>query len=243
MKDLFEKIILITGGANGIGKETAIKLSDNNTVIVIDNDKLGCSLLNKEHKNIVVYNEDITNYNKMDELINDLFKKYKKIDILINNAAIQTTSNIMDLPLNEWQNVINVNLTATFYMTKLVGKQMKENSTILNIISTHYNKPRVDKLHYDVSKAGVAMLTKGFAMELASKKITVNALAIGATYSPMNKCFEENKEIENQAREKIPLKYISKSSDIATHIYNILQDFSDYTTGSIFVIDGGRNLI
>ena len=175
MKDLFEKIILITGGANGIGKETAIKLSDNNTVIVIDSDKLGCSLLKNEYKNIVVYNEDITNYNKMDELINDLFKKYKKIDILINNAAIQTISNIMDLPLNEWQNVINVNLTATFYMTKLVGKKMKENSTILNIISTHYNKPRVDKLHYDVSKAGVAMLTKGFAMELASKKVTVNA--------------------------------------------------------------------
>ena len=243
MKNLFEKIILITGGANGIGKEIAIKLSNNNTVIVIDSDILGCSLLKNEHKNIVVYNEDITNYNKIDKLINDLFEKYERIDILINNAAIQTVSNIMDLSLKEWQNVINVNLTATFYMTKLVGKQMKENSTILNIISTHYNKPRVDKLHYDVSKAGVAMLTKGFAMELSSKKVTVNALAIGATYSPMNRCFEENKEIENQAREKIPLKYISKSSDVATHIYNILQNFSNYTTGSIFVVDGGGSLI
>lgn len=243
MNNLINKVILITGGANGIGKSTALKLAEFNKVIIIDNDFNGCELLKEKYKNIKVYNEDITNYEKISDIINEIYSIYGNVDILINNAAIQTEENIMNLKLSEWQKVIEVNLTATFYISQIVSKNMKDNSTILNIISTHYNKPRVDKLHYDVSKSGVAMLTKGLAIELAKKKITVNALAIGATYSPMNKCFEENVDIEKEAIRKIPLRYISKTSDIANHIYNILNNFSYCTTGSIFVIDGGRSLI
>ena len=243
MKDnIKNKTILITGGANGIGKATALLFSENNKVIIIDSDKKSCEELIKENNNIDIINEDITNYEEIEKIINSIFDKYKNIDILINNAGIQTIAPISKLPLEEWNKVLKVNLTSNFYITQIVSNKMKNNSTILNISSTHYNKPRVDHAHYDISKAGIVTLTKLFAIELANKKITVNSIAIGATYTNMNKSFEENKTEVNIARNKIPLKYICNPEDIADSIYNVINDFSYKTTGSVFVIDGGRNI-
>lgn len=238
-----DKTILVTGGSNGIGKAIAKNFSKNNNVIVIDNDKDACNLLNIEYKDIIIYNEDLTNYDKIKSIIDELYLKYNNIDILINNAAIQTVNDIMTLDLTDFERVIDVNLISNFYITQLIANKMKKGATILNIISTHYNKPRQDKIHYDISKSSVAMLTKGFATSLASKGITINALAIGATYTNMNKDFEYNKELVNVALKKIPLNYICTPEDIANYINNIIKDFSKHTTGSIFVIDGGRNLI
>lgn len=244
MININNKVILITGGANGIGKATALLLSNNNNkVIIIDNDKTACENIKKQINTIEVIVEDLTNYEKIEEIVNNIFDKYGNIDILINNAGIQTIENITKLNLNDWERVLNVNLTANFYITQIIANKMNNNSTILNIISTHYDKPRVDKVHYDISKNGVSILTKVFAKELAKKNITINALAIGATFTSMNKIFEENINELNKAREKIPLKYICKPDDIAKFIYDIINDFAYKTTGSIFVVDGGRNIV
>ena len=236
------KTILITGGANGIGKETVRVLAKDNDVIVIDNDVFGCEILNKEMPNVVVYNEDVTNYENISKIIDNIFKEHNNIDILINNAAIQTSENVLNLDFTIWEKVMNVNLNAVFYLTQKVANKMNDNSSILNIISTHYNKPRVNKMHYDVSKSGVAMLTEGFAMALADKKITVNALAIGATYTTMNSNFTDQSILE-ETISKIPLKYICTAKDVAMYIYHILNNFADMTTGTIFTIDGGRHLL
>lgn len=238
-----KKIVLITGGAGGIGKATAMKFRHNDSiVIIIDNDKVACNNIKKSDE-LIVYHCDITNYKKMNLIIEEVFSKYGNIDILINNAAIQTSSNVLEISLEDWKKVIDVNINGTFIVSQLVAKKMKSNSTILNIISTHYNKPRIHKLHYDISKAGLEIMTKGFALELAERKITVNALAIGATFTNMNKGFEISKASVNKARERIPLKKICEPGDIAKYIYNIINDFSDATTGSVFIVDGGRNLV
>lgn len=240
---LNKKVVLITGGAGGIGKATAMKFKqEGSIVIVIDNDKFGCNHI-KKYNDLIVYNCDITNYKKMNLIIEEIFLKYGNIDILINNAAIQTCSNVLEIDLDDWKKVIDVNINGTFIVSQLVAKRMKNNSTILNIISTHYNKPRIHKLHYDISKAGLEIMTKGFALELSERKITVNALAIGATFTNMNKGFDLDKESVNRTRERIPLKKICEPEEIATYIYNVINDFSIATTGSVFTIDGGRNLV
>lgn len=236
-----QKIILITGGAKGIGLATTKLLSLNNKVIIIDNDTEACKKI--FNHNIDVYNEDITDYKKMKEIIDELFVKYKNIDILINNAAIQTTNKLLEMPIDDWKNVIDVNLNGTFIISQLVAKRMKNNSTILNIISSHYSKPRPERLNYDVSKAGIALMTKGFALELSNRKITVNALAIGATYTSMNYIYELDKNTEKVALEKIPMKKITTADDIAKYINIIVSELSEFATGSIFTIDGGRSLI
>ncbi len=241
-KRIKNKVVFITGGANGIGKATALLFSKDNKVIVIDTDEKACKELKEGNKEIEVYNEDITNYNNIEKIIDEIFNKYKNIDILINNAGIQTIAPISKLTLKEWDEVLKVNLTSNFYITQLVSNRMKSDSTILNISSTHYNKPRVDHAHYDISKSGIVTLTKLFAIELAPKKITVNSIAIGATYTNMNKIFEENESVANIAKNKIPLKCICNPEDIADSIYDVINDFSQKTTGSVFVIDGGRNI-
>lgn len=236
-----QKIILITGGAKGIGLATAKLLSLNNKVIIIDNDTEACKKI--FNHNIDVYNEDITDYKKIKEIIDVLFVKYKNIDALINNAAIQTTNKLLEMPFDDWKNVIDVNLNGTFIISQLVAKKMKNNSTILNIISTHYNKPRPERLNYDVSKAGIALMTKGFALELSHRKITVNALAIGATYTSMNYIYKQDKESEKIALSKIPMEKIATADEIAKYINIIISELSEFSTGSIFTVDGGRNLI
>lgn len=244
MKIIENKVVLVTGGANGIGKSIVKKFNvNNNTVIVIDNDKEACDKLKNENEFINFYTEDITNFERIETIVEDIFDKYRNIDILINNVGIQTINPISKLSIDEWNRVLNVNLNANFYLTQLVSNRMKNESTILNITSTHYNKPRTDHAHYDISKAGIAILTKLYALELANRNITVNALAVGATYSKMNEIFEYDKEKEIVAKNKIPMKHICTCKEIADYTYNIIKDFSKHTTGSIFIIDGGRNLI
>ena len=236
------KTVLITGGANGIGKALVEKLVDKYNVVVIDKDEKATKKLQSKYSNIKCYIETITNYEKINKIIDEVYKEYKNIDILINNAAIQTIETISKLSIDEWKNVIEVNLTANFYMTQIVSNKMKKGSTILNISSTHHDKPRVDHAHYDIAKSGITTLTKLFGKELASKKVTINALAIGATYTDMNKVFKQNKKVENIAKNKIPLKHICTPEEIADYAINIINNFSSATTGSTFVIDGGRNL-
>ena len=238
-----KSVVLITGGAGGIGKATANKfLEKGYIVIIIDNDKNACDSFHIVD-DLIIYNADITDYNKMNSIVDEIFEKIGNIDILINNAAIQTTQNVLKIKLKDWKKVIDVNINGTFILSQLVSRKMNANSTILNTISTHYNKPRTHKLHYDVSKAGIEVMTKGFALELAKRKITVNALAIGATFTNMNYGFKTNEVSVKNARERIPLKKICQPTEVAQYIYDIINDFSKYTTGSIFVIDGGRNLV
>ena len=238
MREIINKTILVTGGANGIGRALVDKLSINNKVIVIDNTKTTIPF----NKNVDFYEEDITNYENIKKIVSNVFEKYKNVDILINNAAIQTVSNIMNLSIDDFKKVLDVNLNANFYLTQLLSNKMQQGSTILNIISTHYDKPRIDKVHYDISKAGVSILTKTFALTLADKGITINAIAIGATYTNMNLDFSFDSKQEKETLEKIPLKHICTPEQIAQYVYDLINMFSTETTGSIFVVDGGRNI-
>jgi NAD(P)-dependent dehydrogenase (short-subunit alcohol dehydrogenase family) len=236
------KTILITGGANGIGRAIVEKYIADYNVILIDKDSQGVNELKSKYNKIDCYIETVTNYENICKIIDEIYKRYNNIDILINNAGIQTVETISRLKLKDWREIIEVNLTANFYITQIVSNRMKKGSTILNISSTHYNRPRIDHAHYDISKSGITTLTKLFALELAQRNITVNALAIGATYTNMNRNFEIDKTLESTAKNKIPMKHICSPNEVADYVYNIIKDFSTATTGSVFVVDGGRNL-
>ena len=153
-------VVLITGGAKGIGLATASLLSRDNLVIIIDNDENACQELKNSNEKIVVINKDISDYTEMSKTINNIFETYENIDVLINNAAIQSTCDMLLIDIDDWRKVIDINLNGTFIISQLVARRMKCGSKILNIISSHYNKPRRCRLHYDVSKAGVALMTK-----------------------------------------------------------------------------------
>lgn len=237
-----KKTVVITGGANGIGasiaKLFAIKKYN---VVIIDND---LSSINKiDDNNIFCYYADISSESQISCVIYDIHKKFDYIDVLINNAAKQVVSSFDDINYCDWTRVVDINLNGTFLVIKNAINFMHEKSTILNILSVHHDKPRLDKYSYDVTKAAVAMLTKEFALEFSNRGITINALSFGAVNTNMNRDWINNIEIAHNVLSKVPLCKIFEPEEIASFAYTIINDFSLYTTGSIFTIDAGRSLM
>ncbi len=234
-----KKTIVITGGSNGIGKSISLLyLNDNYNVCVID-------IVNEldKNNNIDYYYGDVSNEFQMRNIFKMIGNKYNNIDILINNAGKQEISSFEKMSISSFKSIVNNNLNGMFICTKLAYKYMKNGSKILNILSVHHFKPRINKYHYDVSKAGINMLTKELALELACKNITINSLSFGAVKTNMNKEWLDNSKEVDKVISKVPLKILFEADEIARFAKNILDLFASYTTGSDFIIDGGRSLV
>lgn len=242
--EIKDKVVVITGGANGIGKACAQELHKTYAnIIIAEIDKKNGEDIKKILGNRCSFvKTDITMEREVIKLKEFIMSKYGRIDILINNAAKQTENSFFNMKVNEFKSVIDTNINGTFICSNILGKEMKKGSKIINMLSVHYNKPRKNKYHYDASKAGIAMLTKEMALELIDKGITVNGIAYGACNTPMNANWINNIEKVNETISKIPLRWIAEPEEIARFVRVILEDFSDYATGSIFNIDGGRSL-
>ncbi len=240
--ELKNKTIVVTGAAMGIGEACAALLKENGAeVIIADVDetagretaqRLGCDF----------FKTDISDENDLIALRDHIISEYGSLDILVNNAARQTEKNFFDFTVKDFANDINVNLIGTFAAIRTLCEIMKPGSTILNMLSVHYEQPRLNKYAYDASKAGIAMLTKEAALVLAEKGITVNAISYGAVRTPMNRDWIEHPEHMEQAKEKIPLGWVGEPEEIASFVRSILTEFSERATGSVFTIDGGRRL-
>lgn len=243
--NLCDKVIVITGSANGIGKECAYKLDKEGAkIIIVDIDEKNGEKVKEKLKNDSYFiKTDISKAKDVEKLKNIILNKYGKVDILINNAAKQTVNSFFSMTVEEFESVIDVNLNGTFICSNILGKIMPKGGKIINMLSVHYNLPRKNKYHYDASKAAIAMLTKEIALDIIEKGITVNAISYGACNTPMNKDWINNEDEVKKVRNKIPMKWIAEPCEIAEFVKIVLEKFSDYTTGSIFNIDGGRSLI
>lgn len=236
-----KKLIVVTGGAKGIGKEIAkLYLKNDYNVCIIDYDK---EAILKTDKLIDCYYGDVSDEKKMEIVFDSIYKKYGRLDILINNAGRQNVSSLDELSAANFKEIVNNNLNGVFICSKFALKYMKEKGKILNILYVHHFKPRLNKYHYDASKAAINMLTKEMALEVASKGITINSLSFGAVYTDMNSDWSGDSKEVLKTISKVPLRIIFESEQIALFAKNILDYFADYTTGSDFVIDGGRSLV
>ena len=238
--EIKNKVVLITGGANGIGKACAQELHKKDAnIIIADIDKKNGEYIEKMLGNKCSFVQtDITIEKEVIKLKEFIMSRYGRIDILTK----QTENSFFNMKVNEFKSVIDTNINGTFICSNILGREMKKGSKIINMLSVHYNKPRKNKYHYDASKAGIAMLTKEMALELIDKGITVNGIAYGACNTPMNAKWINDIEKFNETINKVPLRWIAEPEEIAKFVRVILEDFSDYATGSIFNIDGGRSL-
>lgn len=186
-----------------------------------------CNLLKKE---------DIVNGYK------DALKKLDgRIDILINNAGIQRRNNCEDFLYEDWEEVIQVNLTSVFLMSQLAGRDMLDNGSgkIINLASmlSYFGGQRVPA--YSASKGGVAQLTKAFSNEWASKGITVNAIAPGYMDTEMNVALVNDSERNKQILSRIPMERWGTPEDIGGVAVFLASDAANYITGAIIPVDGG----
>ena len=246
---LFNKISLVTGAGKGIGRSIAVTLAKEGSCVVVndvnldDANAVAEEIINGGSKAISV-KADISQSNEVQRMVENTIKNYGKIDILVNSAGIQTVTPFLELSEEEWQRVIDVNLKGTFLCSQMVAKEMVKHGKgkIINITSIHQSIPRFNKIHYDVSKAGIAMLTKDMALELSKYKINVNSVAPGAIMTPMNEDILASSEKMAEIESKIPWKRMGKPEEVAQAVLYFASDESDYVTGSTINVDGGSSL-
>ena len=233
--------IIITGGANGIGLECAkLYKSKGYNVFVLDIDKVEGKKLSKY--GIHYYVCDVSSEDDVNYIANLMLPQLNQLVAIINCAAIQIEEDFECYNQKKWKKVINTNYFGVCNVIHAFFKFLSEGSTILNLISVHSVKPRTKKYAYDSSKSAIEILTKELALEFAPHKITVNALSFGAVETDMNNTWLTHSEQREIARAKVPLKIVFNPVQIANFTYVIIKVFSKYTTGSVFVIDGGRSL-
>ncbi|MFH5881280.1 SDR family NAD(P)-dependent oxidoreductase [Liberiplasma polymorphum] len=240
---MMKKKAVVTGGANGIGEAIVKKLLSNKFhVIVIDIDDQKLMDLKARYSELEIYVFDLKNVYKLEELAGKIIQKHNQIDVLINNAAIQDESALEEVTVNQFEQVLAVNLISPFFLVKCFMNHFNSDGRILNITSVHGILPRLNKYSYDASKAALNLMTKELALTLADKNIKVNALAIGATKTPMNNMFKNKLHYETSVN-KIPLNRVTTAREIAKIVYKMLSKDFDYMSGTILTYDGGRSLI
>lgn len=250
-----KKIVLVTGGTSGIGLGTIeylleqnnyeiISLSRSNKNLSLAQEKLG-NLANK----VTFLQGDISKEADCKNIYNEINKKYGKLDGLVNSAGIIKLGGLEAQTLEEWNNAININLTGTFLITKTLLPLLKNgtNSSIVNISSMSSEKAG-GSIAYCTSKAGVDMLTKFMGQELAKYKIRVNSVNPAAVYTNIyvasGDYTKEAYDKWSEEKEKLyPLGRIGDAKkDIAPTIEFLLSDKSLWTTGAIYLVDGGKSI-
>jgi glucose 1-dehydrogenase len=245
--ELTGKNVLITGASQGIGAGIAEAMAACGANVLInyitDEERTVAfaDRLSKQYNvNCKAYHADISIPSAVDSMYDFMDNQLGSIDVLVNNAGIETINDVLEMPLEEWDNIMNVNLRGAFYCTQLAGRRMRENNrgVILNISSIHDKVPRKGLAHYCSSKAALNMLTKCLALELAEHNIRVIAISPGAIETEMNA-----KEIDQFGRERfnnwIPLGKIGRVDDIAWICTFMASDKAGYMTATEIYVDGG----
>lgn len=235
--------ILITGASRGIGRSVAIEFAKNkhNIIICAKSDLKGLQktkqLIENEGVSCYIGLCDVTNEDSVKDFISDSVKIIGQTDILINNAGISYIGLLQDMSFDDWNKVLNTNLTSAFLMSKYIIPEMlkKQSGHIINISSVWGNIGASMEVAYSASKGGINSFTKALAKELAPSNISVNAISPGFIDTDMNKVFE--KDELDAIFEEIPMGRAGSPSEVARLIYKIAT--SDYITGQIITIDGG----
>ncbi len=241
---LKDKVAVITGGARGIGREIALTLArEGANVVIADINPQTLAETGKEIAaegvGVLSLAVDVADSGQVEQMVNKTLDKFKKIDILINNAGITRDALLIRMKEEDWDKVLAVNLKGTFNCTRSVSRVMikQRSGKILNIASIIGLIGNAGQANYAASKAGIIGLTKSAAKELAGRGINVNAVAPGFIQTEMTDVLAEG--VKAKMLEAIPLKKFGRPSDVANLAAFLVSDKAGYITGQVITIDGG----
>ncbi|HRH11680.1 MAG TPA: 3-oxoacyl-[acyl-carrier-protein] reductase [Bacteroidia bacterium] len=245
MKDLQNKVVLVTGATRGIGRAIAIEFAKNGAQVaftyVSSDDK--AKVLEAELQAFGVkaqaYKSDAGDFKAADELVNSVVAAFGTIDVLVNNAGITRDTLLMRMSEVQWDEVMNANLKSVFNLTKAVQRPMLKarKGSIINMSSVVGVKGNAGQSNYAASKAGIIGFSKSVALELGSRNIRCNAVAPGFIETEMTAALDE--KMIQQWREGIPLKRGGTPEDVANLTLFLASDASAYITGQCINVCGG----
>jgi len=251
MKRLKDKVAIVTGAGHGIGKYYAERLaSEGAKVVIAELDakataKTASELVAKGYE-VIGIQTDVTSEPSVANMVSQTLEHFKKIDILVNNAAIFATipmsrSPFDEISIEEWDLMMSVNLKGTWLVSKAVIAEMKKNSSgkIINISSSTAVKGSPSRIHYVTSKAGVMGFTKTLANEVGKYNICVNCVAPGSTLSEENPD-ESILKMRADAANVRALKRVQTPDDLTGAVLFFASSDSDFITGQTLVVDGGN---
>lgn len=240
---LKDKVAIITGAANGLGLEAAITfVREGAKVALTDYDTTGAKRaeeLKEQGADVEFFQVDVAERNSVDQMVAAVMERFGKIDILINNAGITRDAMLTKLSQEDFQKVIDVNLTGVFNCTQAVVPHMIANGKgkIVSTSSVTGVYGNVGQTNYAASKAAVVGMTKTWAKELGRKGINVNAVVPGFIETGMVATVPE--KVINQLKQMIPLQKLGKPSDIANAYLFLSSSEADYVNGTTLHVDGG----
>jgi 3-oxoacyl-[acyl-carrier protein] reductase len=247
------KVAVVTGGAQGIGYQIASKLAgEGANVVILDlNQSQGVPLATgagsvnqtgvSEQNLLWSLKADVSLKNDVDKVFRQIYEKFGRIDILVNNAGIWESGKIMEITEGQWDRLMAINLKGVLFCSQAVYNIMADQKygKIVNIASVAGRiAPLFSQVHYSVSKAGIIMLTRCLAKELAAFQVNVNAIAPNTTNTSMGNKYSET-ELKDIIKH-IPLGRIAAPEEMANAVAFLASDEASFITGEVINVDGGR---
>lgn len=243
LQRLKDQVAIITGASRGIGKATAFALASEGAKVVVNyanNSQAADGVINEiitAGGDAIAIGADVSQQEAVEEMFKETISKWGRVDILVNNAGITRDTLMLRMKLEDWQQVINLNLTGVFLCCKSASKIMlkQRSGRIINISSVAGQMGNAGQVNYSAAKAGVIGLTKTLAKEFCSRGVTVNAVAPGFIETDMTEGLQAEEILK-----MIPLNRYGKPEEIAGMIRFLAADnASNYITGQVFNVDGG----
>ena len=239
--DLNNKTAVITGGAQGFGYSMVERFSQSGAKVVIwDKDQELIDSLELP-ENVSAVQTDVTSYDSVEKSVKETIDKNSTIDILVNNAGIAGPSfKTWEYPIDQWQNVVDIDLTGVFYCCRAVAPYMIKNNygRIVNVASIAGKEGNPNAMPYSAAKAGVIALTKSLGKELSDKNIAVNCVTPAAAKT---RIFDQiSQEHIDYMLSKIPRGRFLKVDELASMVSWLVSEENSYTTGAVFDLSGGR---
>jgi 3-oxoacyl-[acyl-carrier protein] reductase len=241
---LENKVVMITGAGSGIGRETALLFAKEGAKVVITGrtaEKLEevCNEIHENGGKAIFKIGDVSKREDMDDVVNTAMNEFGRIDILVNNAGINKDALVTTMTKEQWNGVIEVDLTGTFNCIQAVVDVMinQGSGVIINASSISGIYGNIGQVNYASAKAGLIGLTKTLAKELGKKGVRVNAVAPGFTITPMTSKVPD--KILEMMKEKIPLHRLAEPIDIAYAYLYLASDEARYVNGAVLSVDGG----
>lgn len=247
--DLKGKVAIVTGAGKGMGRTDSLKLAGAGAKIIVSDISLpDCQLVVEEIKKMkgeaIAVKCDVSLKTDIDSLVLETIKKFGKIDILVNNAGIYPFEPFLEMPEQNFQKVIDINLKGYFLMAQACAKEMvkQKSGSIVNISSIAMGQVGVGFVgltHYCASKGGIIAMSQAMALELAPFNIRVNCIAPGSIDTPGASSMKMDPKALEAMLAPIPMKRMGRPEEVSNAVLFLASDESSYMTGSTMVVDGG----